>query len=734
MKKCLNIKISNPIKSNNYCCNLYSKFNFRYYNKSYSEYYLINNTYKKNIYGIITKYLSNKISFDIQNSQQNISPESSNNNSNSNKKISKMSEGVKRLLEEENLENEINNTNNTDTSDGSPKISRNEYNKDTYNKYNSNNKDSSNRNNEFDDIVLNTENISDICLAFTTIKQYQQFFIAKYKSLVYDTPLLLLFYDYYITFLNAQIQNNSLSISEKIQLEEDSKSKAIKSNFLSNIKVKSDIDYKTAYLYYEEDVIERTDLINCSNANIREILDIRNDIIIKTISIMMNYKITETNLDPFLLISFIESTTKAFHYNAFQDTYDDENISKYDDITEIDKFNLDNISNSGNKDISGNSNNDSSLLNVINNFSSSLNIKDKLLNAAGLKDKNNKHVKTKKNKQRIKTKNIYNQIMLKFQYLILRTHFLKNIEYKYFPIILKAFENFFKEDSQTTVDPEEVFEKLEYEILLYLNDRHNVYLSEYDSINSSNINNNSNSINNSNSNKKHNNLVKLTSFKDFLLQQNNTSLLFLFKDNIIESFILIAKNLEGSLEFYEAIIYMLHANINLIFTKSFDVNASKSIPEELSDLSININGSNDVNSINNPIISEYYNANIYDVSEVETKNNTSKRITVINKNLFIEIYYCLVLVSDNVCSNSKVINSLLNKMEDILNEHSKKVYYYLSELVISDEDEFNDYSERIMNKNKFPLLLYNKEVTVDMLKWALNKREKFLLENKFASM
>lgn len=63
--------------------------------------------------------------------------------------------------------------------------------------------------------------------------------------------------------------------------------------------------------------------------------------------------------------------------------------------------------------------------------------------------------------------NRQDKIWLKLQYLILRTDLVSKLDLKMHKIILKAFEGFFAyKVSSGTVDPEEVYEKVEYEILL----------------------------------------------------------------------------------------------------------------------------------------------------------------------------------------------------------------------------------------------------------------------------
>lgn len=59
------------------------------------------------------------------------------------------------------------------------------------------------------------------------------------------------------------------------------------------------------------------------------------------------------------------------------------------------------------------------------------------------------------------------KLWIYFEYMILRTDFLKTIHFTNFDILLKAFQNFFMMRN-TTISAEEIFEAIEYELIIQI--------------------------------------------------------------------------------------------------------------------------------------------------------------------------------------------------------------------------------------------------------------------------
>lgn len=140
-----------------------------------------------------------------------------------------------------------------------------------------------------------------------------------------------------------------------------------------------------------------------------------------------------------------------------------------------------------------------------------------------------------------------NEVLLTIQYLILRTGFLKQIEIKHYPILLTSYEDYF--NIKSTIDVEEVFEKIEYEIILFIKSEHEKYI-ESQSISSNN-------------NKNKGFKLKI---HDFLKIRYEILEIY----SLIDCFLIFSKNLEGSNELYEYFCCMLDSYIDVIIKSKIE--------------------------------------------------------------------------------------------------------------------------------------------------------------------
>lgn len=218
-----------------------------------------------------------------------------------------------------------------------------------------------------------------------------------------------------------------------------------------------------------------------------------------------------------------------------------------------------------------------------------------------------------------------NEVYIILQYLVLRTNFLKQIKTRHYPVILKNLEFLFT-NPKAVVDAEEIYERIEYEVILEIKRLHSNCVSE---------------INESGNSKGKKGYLANTKLTEYL--HKNPELLV--ELNLIEIFYYFAKNSEGSTEFYEIMAPLLTANLEDYLT-----------------------------------------------SDIKT---------------LVQVYYSIVLVMNTVCK-TKNLENLAKYIEKAIEAETNNA-------------DNKDFENALLQEHTF---------LRDMLKWALNNRNKTSLENR----
>ena len=281
------------------------------------------------------------------------------------------------------------------------------------------------------------------------------------------------------------------------------------------------------------------------------------------------------------------------------------------------------------------------------------------------------------------------ELLLKIQYLILRTNFLKEIPVNYYYLLLKVFEDYFNRES--SIDSEEVFEKIEYEIINFIKNQHSLNTAKHKDNKNTKITiknkkknqqylSNIYSYNSLTLNLKEKSSLKISLFKkffksffktnsndsiyDFLIDNND----ILIEYNLLECYILFAKNAEGSHELYNYFSYLIKPNLHVM--------------------------------LNNKYNNIFY-----------TENDNYDKL---NRDVFIQVYYSSVIALNKVC-NSK---------------HFLRMIKYLEYLIYNEVYSKSNYNNNNNNNDFKEWLAINNVYNSKMLLWSLNNRKKYDIYNK----
>lgn len=530
-----------------------------------------------------------------------------------------MSEGVRKILKENyasNLENKEDNI-----------IEKKNY----------------NVNSDKENVILNMNNLITFIEKFKFNNDYENFYLSHIKQFHKHLPLILLFLEYYCTYLINDIKVKSRSHIDYIK------------------KTTNKIEENHHYTTLEESKVnfdENITIFDPSAKNMSHLRsNLKNNIIIYDIVYFVNEELN-SSIDPFLLLSFIESIYKLKNLGAFID--------------------LDNKNFSHRKN------------NILNFFNSNIS-----------KDEDS----NKKTSQKLNIEFLFNSVVLKIQMYVLNNNFLRKISFSHYYLILNLFSTYFKiQDS--TIDSEEIFEKVEYEVILFIKEKYKSSLEEANS-----------KVNIESKMEK-----KIYSINEYLTNSSILTSIWLFKDNFIEIFLLMAKNLEGSKIFYEYFTHIISSHLKAIFNNSF-----------LIENSILSNRSNDLKS-DSSLLAEYFELKLF---EEDKKSKVKKKKYIQKRNLLIEIYYSYILISEHVYS-CKIFENIMINIESLLEKNIDCIVIYFSNTeyelsndnnILSDKSPEKEFKNLISN-----IFIEKRKLNKEILEWSINRREKYNIQNKLKSI